>query len=70
VTVYFCGIDIGASAAKLVLIDRQRQVVAKALRRSGVDYAATAEQCLAEALSAAGLERGQVAASVATGYGR
>jgi predicted CoA-substrate-specific enzyme activase len=67
---FACGIDIGASAAKLVIIDRQRQVVAKAVRRSGVDYAATAEQCLAEALSAAGVARGQIRACLATGYGR
>ena len=53
----FCGIDIGASAAKLVILDRNRQVIAKSIRRSGVDYAATAEQCLAEALTSVGLGR-------------
>jgi len=57
---YFCGIDIGASAAKLVILDADRQVVAKSIRRSGVDYAATAEQCLAEALAAAGLTGNKV----------
>ena len=56
---YFCGIDIGASAAKLVIVDRQRQTVARAVRRSGVDYAATAEQCLEEALAAAKIDRGR-----------
>jgi len=67
---FFCGIDIGASTAKLVLIDERRETVGKALRRSGVDYAAAAEENLAEALAAAGLERGQIARTVATGYGR
>jgi len=67
---YFCGIDIGASAAKLVIVDQDRQTVAKALRKSGVDYADTAGRCLAEALSAAGLARDDVAASFSTGYGR
>jgi len=67
---YFCGIDIGASAAKLVIIDEGGRIVAKALRRSGVDYAEAAERCLAEALAAAGLAREQLAASVSTGYGR
>jgi len=66
----YCGVDIGASTAKLVIIDECRQAVAKALRRSGVDYAAAAEHCLAEALAEAGLERGQIAASMSTGYGR
>ena len=83
---YFCGIDIGASAAKLVILDADRQVVAKSIRRSGVDYAATAEQCLAEALAAAETKSGKRKAesgppsegaafrfplsAFATGYGR
>lgn len=67
---YYCGIDIGASAAKLVIVDRNRQTVARAVRNSGVDYAQTAERCLAEALSAAGLSRQQISGSLSTGYGR
>ena len=67
---YFCGIDIGASTAKLVIVDENRQTVAKAIRNSGVDYAEAAESCLAEALSAAGLARGQINHSLSTGYGR
>jgi predicted CoA-substrate-specific enzyme activase len=66
----YCGIDIGASAAKLVIVDGDRRVIARSIRRSGVDYAATAEQCLAEALEAAGLARSGVCASISTGYGR
>jgi predicted CoA-substrate-specific enzyme activase len=67
---YFCGIDIGASAAKLILVDHQRHSVAKTVRRSGIDYAATARRCLDEALQAAGLTESQIQGSMATGYGR
>jgi len=67
---HFCGIDIGASAAKLVLIEPDGRIAAKAVRRSGVDYAQTAEDCLLEALEAAGLERADVAGAFSTGYGR
>ena len=67
---HFCGIDIGASTAKLVIVDEQRGMAAKAIRRSGVDYADAAEGNLSEALAAAGLAREQIARSVATGYGR
>ena len=67
---YYCGIDIGASSAKLVIVDEHRQAAAKAIRRSGVDYAQTAGDCLADALSAAGLSRGQIGGSLSTGYGR
>ena len=67
---YYCGVDIGASAAKLVIVDDARRPVAKALRRSGVNYALAAQGCLDEALAAAGLRPDQVTAAVATGYGR
>ena len=67
---YFCGVDIGASSAKLVIVDERRQVVAGSLQNSGVDYAKAAEQCLDEALAGAGLTREQLGGSLATGYGR
>ena len=67
---YFCGVDIGASAAKLLIIDGQGQTVAKGVRRSGVDYAQTAQRCLDEALQSAGLDAAQIDRSIATGYGR
>jgi predicted CoA-substrate-specific enzyme activase len=66
----YCGVDVGASATKLVLVDEAREVRGRAVRRSGVDYAATATACLAEALAAAGAERGLLARTVSTGYGR
>jgi len=67
---YFCGIDIGASAAKLVIVDQTGRVAGKALRRSGVNYAAAADACLADALAEAKLDRSQVRSSFSTGYGR
>ncbi len=57
---YFCGVDIGASAVKLVIIDEQRRMLARAVGRSGVDYGQSANRCLAEALSAAKLESQQL----------
>lgn len=66
----FAGIDIGASAAKLVLIDEQRQVVARSLRHSGVDYAATARHALDEALAEAAMDRSHIVGAFSTGYGR
>lgn len=67
---YYCGVDIGASAAKLVLVDENGQRVARAVSRSGVDYAQTARHCLDEALTAAGLAEEQIRRSLSTGYGR
>ena len=67
---YYCGIDIGASTAKLVIIDSDNHVVAKTLGRSGIDYAKTAEQMLNDLLVAESLDRSQIARSLSTGYGR
>ncbi len=67
---YYCGIDIGASAAKLAIIDGGRGIVAKASRRSGVDYAETARRLLEEAQAAAGLPPSQIRRTFSTGYGR
>ncbi len=67
---FYCGIDIGASAAKLAIVDADGVVAAKAMRKSGVDYAETARQLLDEALAQAGLAEDQIAGSLSTGYGR
>jgi predicted CoA-substrate-specific enzyme activase len=66
---FYCGVDIGASATKLVLLDAETGVLARAMRHSGVDYRGTARECLAEALNTAGLS-GEPAGTVSTGYGR
>ena len=67
---YYCGIDIGASTAKVVVIDAARRIVGEALDRSGVDYAKTAEELLSRVCKSAAVDRDQIARSVSTGYGR
>ncbi len=67
---YFCGVDIGASAVKLVLVDEDRQTISRALCKSGINYAQSADRCLSEALAQADLTREQIAFAVSTGYGR
>ncbi|MCP4898251.1 MAG: ATPase [bacterium] len=69
-TSIYCGVDIGASSTKLVLIDGDGQTQARAIQRSGVDYGATAEACLNDAAKTAGVDENQVEHTVATGYGR
>jgi predicted CoA-substrate-specific enzyme activase len=65
------GVDVGASATKLVLVDERGEVHGRAVRPSGVDYQATASAALVEALAQAGLPPdAPLVDSVATGYGR
>lgn len=73
----YCGVDIGASATKLVLVAPETpgappgsEVVGRAVLPSGVDYAGTARRCLAAALGEAGATADDVARTIATGYGR
>jgi predicted CoA-substrate-specific enzyme activase len=66
----FCGIDIGASMAKLAVVDDCGRIVAKAMQRSGVDYEAVAGHLLDEAVRAAAIDAGQIVRSISTGYGR
>ena len=66
----YCGVDVGASSTKLVLLDQDREVRGRSIRRSGVDYAATARACLDEAIDAAGADVSRVSRTVSTGYGR
>ena len=67
---FYCGVDVGAAATKLVLIDGDAEVLAREVRSSGIDYAATAEACLGQALAGSGAVSGNIAYCVATGYGR
>jgi (R)-2-hydroxyacyl-CoA dehydratese activating ATPase len=66
----YCGVDVGASATKLVIVDEHGEMRGKAVRVSGVDYLGTATLCREEALAEldAGVE--DIVATVATGYGR
>jgi len=70
----FCGVDVGASATKLVLLQSKGTngivVLARAVLPSGIDYSATARQCLDQALTAATAKEQDVVRTVATGYGR
>lgn len=64
-----CGVDVGASATKLVLVDEQGEVRARVVRPSGVDYAASAQAALEQALAEAGGDT-TLSRAISTGYGR
>jgi len=68
-TMYYAGIDVGAITAKAAIVD-ESQLIASAVLAAGFHRAEAARQVLALAMERAGLQRGQIAALVATGYGR
>ncbi|MFO7712985.1 acyl-CoA dehydratase activase [Desulfosarcina sp.] len=67
---YFAGADVGASRTKVVIIDAEGFMVGYHVDRSGTDFTATADHCLAEALAMANIEKDQILRTISTGYGR
>jgi (R)-2-hydroxyacyl-CoA dehydratese activating ATPase len=66
----YAGIDVGAAATKVALVDAAGALVGKATLPSGMDFATAAEAGLATALGGANAAREDVARAVSTGYGR
>lgn len=67
---FFAGIDIGASNTKTVLIDSGMNMLSYDVRRSGHDFTATSLEAWGTVLEGAGVDPGNVAMTVSTGYGR
>ena len=66
----FVGIDIGASSTKVAVLDPDKKLIGHAVRRSGTDFAATAEVCLKSSLKMANASEQDIAYAISTGYGR
>src|SRR5210317_1735549 len=66
----YVGLDMGASRTKVAVIDRHGAMIGYAAKKSGIDFAATAADCLDTALELAGVNRETIVDAVATGYGR
>ncbi|MDH4008405.1 MAG: acyl-CoA dehydratase activase [Desulfuromonadales bacterium] len=69
-TAVYIGLDMGASRTKVAVIDRHGALLGHAIKKSGIDFAATAAYCLDAALEQAGVNRTHIVDAVATGYGR
>ncbi len=68
---FWCGVDVGSSYAKAVLVDAEGEVAAEAVRRTGVAFDVVAAALRADLLGALpGAAAEGIARTVATGYGR
>jgi predicted CoA-substrate-specific enzyme activase len=54
----------------VAVLDRDANLLGYAVRKSGVDFSATAADCLKESLDMAGRRQADMAYAVSTGYGR
>jgi predicted CoA-substrate-specific enzyme activase len=66
----FVGLDMGASRTKVAVLDGDGRLAGHAVRKSGVDFSATAAACLDDSLAMAGATRDDIVRAVSTGYGR
>ena len=64
------GIDVGSTYTKVAIVDENGETVAKSECPTGYNFARVAEQALADALAAGGIDRADVGYIAATGYGR
>jgi len=66
----YAGVDLGASRTKVAILDTDKNLRGHAVKKSGTDFAATADSCLAAALTMADIKKGAIERTIATGYGR
>ncbi|MHA2609424.1 MAG: acyl-CoA dehydratase activase [bacterium JZ-2024 1] len=65
-----CGVDVGSTQTKAVLLDGERNIVARVLRDTGANVTKAAERAFEELLDRTGLKTGDIQYVVGTGYGR
>jgi (R)-2-hydroxyacyl-CoA dehydratese activating ATPase len=70
VNLVFGGVDVGAAATKVALINDKREILASHVRKTGVDFEGCAREAMDAALASCGLGYAEVARFISTGYGR
>jgi len=64
------GADVGASRTKVAILNADKELIGYAVKRSGTNFTASADECLAISLEMAGKTTKDVAFAISTGYGR
>lgn len=67
---YFAGIDSGSSSTDVVILDREKHILAHHILPTGAKAAVSSESALSHALEACGLSDKDIAFTITTGYGR
>jgi predicted CoA-substrate-specific enzyme activase len=66
----FVGVDVGASRTKVAVLDTEKRLLGRSVKKSGTDFTQTAEICLNIALKTAHRSPEDIIFCVSTGYGR
>jgi predicted CoA-substrate-specific enzyme activase len=66
----YVGADVGSSRTKVAVLDPAKHLIGYAIKKSGIDFTATARECLEMSLKMADAAQGDIAKAISTGYGR
>ena len=66
----FVGADVGSSRTKVAVMDSDKHLLGHAVKKSGIDFTATVQECLEVSLKMAGVKPADVVNAISTGYGR
>ena len=66
----YIGADVGSSRTKVAVLDADKRLLGYAIKKSGTDFTATAQECLENSLRMAGANQEDMVNAVSTGYGR
>ena len=66
----YVGADVGSSRTKVAVLDADKHLLGYAIKKSGTDFTATAQECLENSLRMAGVDQKDMVNAVSTGYGR
>jgi predicted CoA-substrate-specific enzyme activase len=66
----YVGADVGSSRTKVAVLDPGMHLIGYAIKKSGIDFTATARDCLEISLKMADSGQDDIAKAISTGYGR
>ncbi|MCD4665599.1 MAG: hypothetical protein K8R68_10035, partial [Bacteroidales bacterium] len=66
----FVGVDVGASMTKVAILDSNKNLLGYCVKKSGTDFAETADLCLKPSLKMADVQEKDIVRAISTGYGR
>ena len=66
----YVGADVGSSRTKVAILDPGKHLIGYAIKKSGIDFTATARDCLEISLKMADACQDDIAKAISTGYGR
>ena len=66
----YVGADVGSSRTKVAVLDSENNLLGYDVKKSGTNFAATAQDCLMTSLKMAGVKEGDIVKAISTGYGR